>query len=477
MAYPVALAASWLVFFLISLYYTRSKYCSAFHPLSFFLLYHFVLFVLRPTLVYVYDYSLIYDAYQFVPSLSDKLIVIGAVNLSLIVFAITSLSFGNVSYLHISKMPRITSERRNYLSPLILAWVILGPVAVYSLFYTLKWQTSDTFDMIFDKEAGTYINTKGNGYAVDAQIMLVPLVVALAWIGKFNWKYMLPLVAFVIVKSFTGSRYPIVVAMFAVILLYFYDKKIRWMKFLFIGPLIGFWAIFNLMSLDRGAYFREIAGLSNGQTSGSVRQGSAPRFLDSMDYGNLEFFELIVYAVPQRTGSYDYFAENLQVVTEPIPRILWKDKPKGAPIKFFNLEDYIRFFSFTKSVAGAGWFALGWIGVAVWSWLFGAAYGLAYARWARSGSVVATLSYIMILALAIQLFRDGILLSVVKMGGFMLIPVLMTAFLKKFFAPGDRYGQPSSRRRSANRLASPTTLPAAVARRRAALAAAAPHKA
>ena len=421
--------------------------------------------------MYEFDYTLIYRVYQFTPSLSDKLTVLGATNLSLLVFTFAVLKFGNAPYSKVKQLPILAKDKDNYRSPLVLTWAIIGPFAILSLFYTLSWSTSDTFDMVFDREAGTYINTSGNGYFSDAQIMLIPLVVATVWIGRFNWKYLVLAFSYIAVQSFTGTRWQIIVTAFSIALLYLYDRRIRWVKAYMIAPLLGLWLAFGLLSIDRGMYFRQLAGLETSRSINVDRKPQNLRFLESMDYGNLEFFELIVYAVPQRTQSYDYFAEHLQVFTEPIPRVLWANKPRGAPVKFFRLDDYVPVFSFTKSVGGAGWFALGWIGVVIWSAAFGAAYGLAYSKWTRSKTVFATLAYVVFLSLAMQLFRDGLLVSIAKMGGFALIPLLLMRFLKNFFRLGLNQDQVRFESAGIGRGSGAVALPAAVRRRRAALAA------
>ena len=473
MAYPVALSATWLVFLLVIIYYSRRPQASAFHPFTFFLVYHFILYVLKPTIAYIRDYRLLYDVYHFNPSLSDKMTVIVSVNLSLLAFAITSLQFGSGSYAELNKKPIFIGNRSKYFWPLVICWLIIAPVAIYSIIYTIRWSTAGTFNMIFDQDAGTYINTTGNGYVTDAKTMLVPLVVATAWIGKYNWKYLLPLAVFVIFQSFTGLRWPIVVSILTIMLLYLYERRVRWIKLRFVAPLFALWLVFSILSLDRGSYFRQAVGLSEGDSYSGRIQENKLRFLESMDYGNLEFFELVVYAVPQRTGSYDYFAEQLQVLTEPIPRVIWNDKPKGAPIKFFRLDDYIPVFSFTKSVAGAGWYGLGYFGVILWSAFFGIVYGLAYAKFWRARTEIGVLAYLIFLALAMQLLRDGLLVSVVKMGGFTILPIFMMHSVSQALSSLKQVngGVP---RNSLPTVAH--TLPPAVQRRRAALEADKPHQ-
>jgi hypothetical protein len=150
------------------------------------------------------------------------------------------------------------------------------------------------------------------------------------------------------------------------------------------------------------------------------------RFMEGMDTGNLEYLEFIVYAIPERTGTYGYFVGLLQIFTEPIPRVLWPNKPVGEPIRMYNLFDVGNPAGMTSSLPGQGWANLGWAGVLLWCGLFGAAWGWFYEQFARrSSSSLRMLAYLTFLPLSILFFRDGGLLTILRFGLFLAIPLIV----------------------------------------------------
>jgi hypothetical protein len=145
-----------------------------------------------------------------------------------------------------------------------------------------------------------------------------------------------------------------------------------------------------------------------------------------MDFANLEFYEYIVHAVPQKTGTYGYFLDNLQIFTEPVPRVFWPDKPVGPPIQLFSLFDYGYPIGMTYSLPGEGWMQLGYLGVAIWCGLFGWFYGWLYNKFQRSSqSTIAVIAFLLAMPLSFQFFRDGLLLTLIKTHAWFLMPVLM----------------------------------------------------
>jgi hypothetical protein len=94
--------------------------------------------------------------------------------------------------------------------------------------------------------------------------------------------------------------------------------------------------------------------------------------------------------------------------TEPIPRILWKGKPVGAPVQTINIGAYGNFIGLTVSLCGDGWMSGGWVGLVITLGIAGAVAGGAH-RWffQHQGNNLAALSYIVSLALLPQWYRDG----------------------------------------------------------------------
>ena len=184
---------------------------------------------------------------------------------------------------------------------------------------------------------------------------------------------------------------------------------------------------------DRGAGIRSF--FIEDRSDASIYSGRELGFMEGMDFANMEFFEYLVYAVPQRSGTYGYFLDNLQVLTEPIPRVLWEGKPIGAPVKLFSLWDYGQPIGMTFSLPGNGWLQWGFLGVLIWCGLFGWFYGAVYTRFQKSDqSTLKTVGYLLFLPLSFQFFRDGVLLSMLKSNAWFLLPLVLTFWFARMSA-------------------------------------------
>ena len=286
-----------------------------------------------------------------------------------------------------------------------------------------------------DAATGHTINTSGNGYFDNLQLFLGPIGVMCAWFYRFRWWSQLPLVSFVVLRAGTGGRAPFVMACASVALLYLYDHRRIWPNLRATAIAMLGLALFAQVGADRGASVRSLFIEDQSYAGVFGNQAGQLRFMEGMDFANLEYFEYLVYAVPQRTGTYGYFLDNLQLLTQPIPRVLWENKPVGPPIQLFSLFDYGFPIGMTYSLPGNGWMQLGFAGVAIWCSLFGWLFGSIYNRFQRSGhSNLLVLAYMIFLPLSIQFFRDGLLLVLVQTSIFFVFPVWAVFVTAKFLA-------------------------------------------
>ena len=414
--YPILLVASLALFLVVVAGYVRSEISSVYHPITFYLLFHGLVFAIRPLFAYWYGYERLYLSYNFMPSPATKTTVIVAANLGLIAFVAAAWRSGSVR-LRVRQSIAERAFRTQLVPPFLVAAGLMAPIALQSLIavYGAGYE-----GMRLDAHTGVAINTTGNGWLYDAQLMLVPMGVLVAWTFRFRWWSLLPLVGFIIVRSGTGGRGPVVVACAATALLWLFDHRRRWptlpMVAVALALLAGFYAIGRERSVVR-TYLEE------GRV---VEFRDRPGFMESMDWANLEFFEYVAETVPRKTGTYGYFVDNLQVLTEPIPRKLWPGKPIGPPIRMFNLFDYGKPIGMTYSLPGYGWAQLGYLGVIAWCGLWGWALGRIYAAFARSrqGNFEVA-AYFAFLPIFIIAFRDGVVITVLKTGVFYLTPVLV----------------------------------------------------
>lgn len=422
--YEFVLVANLLLWLGITANFARQPAASVFHPVSYYLFFHGFVFTVRPIIAHLLGFDAIYRIYEFTPSAEDKITVILASMLGLVCFVGVASRFGQTAFRFVEDR-FLDAERRQLVRPLLIVSALLAPIALFSIVTGWLTRSSETSTMVLDAATGHTLNTTGIGYFDEFQLVLAPLVVLTIWLFRFRWWTLAMLAGFVILRSGTGGRWPILMTCATVALLFLYERRKTLPNLRAIGlVLVALW-LFQVVGVDRGATVRS-AFVEENSIALSQGQGRELGLLESMDFANLEYFEFIVFAVPQRTGTYGYFLDNLQIFTEPIPRRLWADKPAGAPIKLFSLFDHGYPIGMTFSLPGEGWMQLGYLGVAIWCGLFGWLFGWIYQRYQSSAqSTLATVAFMLFLPLSLQFFRDGLLLTLVKTSTWFLVPILL----------------------------------------------------
>ncbi|MFN3515961.1 MAG: O-antigen polymerase [Novosphingobium sp.] len=423
--YEITLAANVFLWLAITLYYIRLPIASAFHPVSYYLFFHGFIFTFRPIVIYINQYTDLYNGYGFSPSQQDKITVMLATMLGLVCFVGTALRTGTAP-IRFAQDRFIDLEREQLIKPYLFVAGLFTPLGVISALARWSTRANDSSDMVLDAATGSFINTTSTGYFDDLQILLAPLAVMLIWFYRFKWWTFIPFAVFIVLRGGTGGRWPILMACASVALMFLYQNRQKLPNIrASVLVVVALW-LFQVVGSDRGAAIRKLFIDENSLSYINYNRKELG-FLESMDFANLEFFEYIVYVVPQRSGTFGYFLNNLQIFTEPIPRILWEGKPVGAPIKLFSLFDYGYPIGMTYSLPGEGWMQLGFIGVIIWCSLFGWFYGWVYNKFQRSKqSTLAIIAFALFTPLSLQFFRDGLLLTLVKTHAWFLMPIVLT---------------------------------------------------
>ena len=475
--YLVVLIASLVIFCTVVFAFGKSPYLSVFHPFTYYCLFHGIVFVFRPFLSVWLNYEILYRAFQFMPTDAVKITTILVANVGFLAFGFFVFQQGAVPMRF--KADRFTLDERQRLTKYFW-WValIVAPVAVLSLLNTYSmaanFETSATMGR--DVASGVMYNTDTNGYFTEAQFMLATLGAVLAWLFRFRLVAIAPLIGFVVLRAGSGGRGPFVTALVSASLFYLYEKRslVPNLKTMALAAILAFG--FVQIGSDRGMSLRGIFG---SQSDFREIRVSNLKFGEGMDFANLEFLEYLVTIIPERTKTYGYFNDVLQVFTEPVPRVLWSGKPFGAPFERISLFDYGRPNGMTRSMPGEGWYSLGWAGVVIWCGLCGYVLGWVYRRFVQSAqNTFQVAAYIMFLPILIVAYRDGQLVTVFRQAIFFVGPILLWLGFAKLFkvrmaadlrhTAGRRRGEQASG--NVSQKAPPSALPAAVQRRRLALA-------
>ena len=333
-----------LIIFLIFFIYFYKKLGDTLFvsPLIIFLFFHFISFVLKPLLIINFSFVNVYNYIGFQRedvnfTKTIYITIIGFISF-LIGFSIfiknKDLKKNVLLNLQFKKYKSDTYDRKIF----ILLSVFIIPIGVLSLNELYQIHTRMSISNIYGIRV--FVNT--TGYFIYANIALGSLFLLFAYLRNFSLFSLIPLIIYIYFRfDFGWNRGSFIMILFALGMLYFFynvnKKKQIFTFFIFLL------AIFQFTGRSRG-------GLSFYQ-------------FDSLDLSNFESLSFIIKNVPYNTGSLTYFTQYLQLFTEPIPRILWENKPIGAPIKYFNLMDYGNVTGLTNSLIGDGWMSFKYIGV------------------------------------------------------------------------------------------------------------------
>ncbi|QYJ06262.1 O-antigen polymerase [Qipengyuania flava] len=431
--YDIVLGGSTFAFLALLAIYLRHPAASIFNPATVYLAFHGLVFVIRPLFARVYDFRSIYASIGFTPSLDTKVTTLLAANLGL--FVMVGLCMVLCPPLEFRQSTAERQGRASMMVRYLPAFAVLSGLCLWALIWLWGFKSTGLAINEMDTRTGGQGLVAASGYFISLTGFLVSLGALFAYLNRFRWWSFIPFALFAVLRLGIGGRGEVVVACFVLALLFLVDRRSRWPNLWIVAGLVPLYLAFSAVVADRGAGVREaLTGEAQPEIVYYSEADLAP--LEHMDFGNLEFFEYVVHVVPERSGTYDYFLHNLQILTEPIPRGLWKDKPYGAPIKPVDLYNYGKPIGMTMSLPGVGWFSLGYVGVVLWSAFFALIYCAAYRAFASSRqTVLATVTYALFLGTSIIAFRDGMIITILKQGLFFAIPVVALWLSERLLRP------------------------------------------
>lgn len=427
--FEIGLVFQFAIWVVVILVFLRNKASSIFHPLFYYLVFHGVVFVLRPILGDLLGLHQVADYMSFYPSDGEKVRALAVSSVALVVFALFSLRVGKVTPVFAERVARKPTKSES--SAVWVTWLILAPLAIYSVVYAIGGSSFDGSGRVqMERVGGVAGYTNTTGYIVDASQMLMPLVLLPIVFGRRKWIAYMPAVAFIAYRVFMGwGRWTIVDFVLVVFLAQLWLRGQKWPKrqSVFAAVIVIPTLFFLFAALGDNRELARSYFANSPSAQHLLDQRSWLEKFDNLDFANFDYLTLVVSVVPKSTLTYTYGTQYLQIFTEPIPRILWQSKPYGPPIKFFDLNDYANFIGLTVSLPGDGWMSGGWLGVVITMALAGALLGRLHKWfWRNQRSKAKVLVYLVTLAVLSQLFRDGGI-SIFKFMLFTSIPIFFWA--------------------------------------------------
>jgi hypothetical protein len=412
-------AVLWLV---VVVGFLLSGQASLFHPVTTYLAFHALVFVLRPILVVCCGFDSVWNYMVFDPSPEILVKSLAVSSVALVVFCSTCLAFGWSRAGNYPTQPRTFTQLEK--NGLLFTTVLLAPIIAYSIHVGLSGEATG------ERVGGTYIMTGTSGYINDAQVMAGSLICAWLMVTRFRWQVVLIAAVYVMYRCYGGwARWTFLLFFLATALVYAWQHQRRWMPFWSILLILPMFVLFDNIGKDRSWLQDELSGHAPmpAPTETLTETDRLRQKYDTVDFANYDYLTFVVAMVPERTGRYSLGVQHLQLFTEPIPRALWKGKPIGAPLPYFNLNNYGNFTGLTVTMAGDGWMSGGWTGVIITAGVIGLLLGLAH-RWfwqrAQRDNIL-SLFYILGLAMVAQQYRDGGIVSIAKFLLWSWLPVVV----------------------------------------------------
>jgi hypothetical protein len=408
--------AQWGVFAMVVVTLILRRQLTLFHPTTFYLVFHAIVFCVRPTLVWALDFDSVFLYMQFHPSPEVMRSTLMVSSFALVVFCGTfSLVCTSTVVGETGENPVITPGMRKAFWAMALLVAPLG-------FYSVIAQNITGVHV-----RGVYVLTESSGYINELQQVFVSLVVLFAFVTRWRWFSFIPLLIFIYYRAGQGhARWMMIYPVFFLVLLYLWERRRRLPPLRILLPIPLLFFLFINMTHDRWFVHRWIQG---DEFVAPLVENETMTFkdrYDTMDFANFDFLAFVIDTVPEKTRGYNYGAQHLQIFTEPIPRALWRGKPVGAPVTLVDWNRFGNTLGITTSVVGDGWISYGWLGVMVNMLLYGTALALLY-NWfvIHQGHIFRGLIALLIFSILVQVFRDGSFVTIAKFLLFTMFPILL----------------------------------------------------
>jgi hypothetical protein len=399
----IAITAQVMLFLVVLGLFAASGQASIFHPVTVYLVFHGIVFVLRPILVqyfgcnHEFEYMMLYPSEQvFVRTL-----LVSSVGFCVFVAACLGMSPRRTSFPPGPPVEFTPLQKR----ALLITTLVLLPAVAYSIYATRNGIQGENVGAV-------YIMTNSVGYINDVQNVLTPLLCAWIVVTRFHWLNLIPVALYLAYRGWFGwARWTIILFFLMAVTTYCWYRNRRWPPLRSIPAAVPFLVLFILLGQHREvlkAFFEGTEIPKVEIVPGMSAADQLRKKYDGPDFANFDFLTYIVAIVPDRTGTYSYGSQYLQLITEPIPRRLWKGKPVGAPVALFSLMDYGNFNGRTPSLCGDGWMSGGWIGLITTMALVGGLLGWAHRLfWKHVRNNMLVIFYLAGLAMVPVWYRDG----------------------------------------------------------------------
>lgn len=440
----LALAANVIVFTAVVLFLYSRSYINFYSPLFVYLAFHFIAFVERPIVVHAFDLREEFVYMNYMPTEEVFLDTLLAANVGLLSFVFGYLFVLGFQPLAVRFRSVVASEADK--EALLTIFLLLLPLILYSFYQVLTtkyyhdvglFEDMGDLSIRLDPETGATVFVDSSAYILFARDLSLSFAGYFIIANRLRWWSFLPLAFCALMALQVGARWETVISSFVAVTIVLYFRRHTLPQLRHVLIMVAMLFLFIAVGQNRGLILEVLLGdFSNLKFDVATSSlGEHP------DFANFEYLAFVVGKVPDVSQTWSYFTQYLGLFTQPIPRMLWPDKPIGSPVMWVNLQAYGRFVGRTTSLVGDGWMSLGYVGVMITLGLAGAGYGWLYKRFCTASiSIFFFCGYFWMEALLIQWARDGGT-RIFEFAFFCVGPLLLAFGLKQLLWPTSGAGR------------------------------------
>lgn len=297
----VVLTFQAVVWLALSYLFMRSRGGSIFHPFTYYLVFHGIVFVVIPALGYIFNFQVAYYYMWFYPTEGQIIFTLWLTMVALLAFAL----FGWILDPTVPNLDRPTPDGFNaeeWRAYVVLA-VALSPLILYSMYKAFGSGLGGEALIQMDRDplTGIAVNTNTSGYVTDAQNALIPLCLMLIWGTRFRRWSFVPLVAYLALKLYVGwGRWTIILTVAMLGLLVLTHMKKRWVPLYFFVIGLPLFIAFQQLGANRDFFKEVLTGESTAATTTYDRW--VDRF-DGLDFANFDSVHLRRRHRPRTVGD------------------------------------------------------------------------------------------------------------------------------------------------------------------------------
>jgi len=252
---------------------------------------------------------------------------------------------------------------------------------------------------------------QSSSYLLITAFWSVQALLLLHYLYGFRWYLTITTVIFLILMVFNADRFAVVLPVLFLFYTYISRNNRRWSpKWMVFSIVLLFILWFPLKIIRAGVNSHETASEIVDQT---ITYDAGAMSMSEKATADELFFDMATGWMIRvdRSGSFSYGREYLPLLTSPIPRAWWPNKPKLNKYESeISTPEYpLAQMGTVPSLAGDSYVNFGYPGVIILGYLIAYFYGFLWQRAAMvSHNTVRRFLYLVLLANLVQVLRDGI---------------------------------------------------------------------